>query len=71
MNTARTATDIAWIDHVCAASATLPEAATRLGMTLAALKSLRKRLRQLDPSRPTRGPGGRPRSLPRAKEDTL
>lgn len=65
MNTTRTAADITWIDHVCAASATLPEAAARLGMTLAALKSLRKRLRQLDPSRPTRGHGGRPRSLPR------
>lgn len=61
----RTAKDIDWIDHVCAQSATLPEAAERLGMTLAALKSLRKRMRNIDPSRPTRGPGGRPRTLPR------
>lgn len=62
---ARTAKDIEWIDHVCAQSATLPEAAERLGMTLAALKSLRRRLRVIDPSRPVRGPGGRPRTLPR------
>lgn len=64
---ARTAADVAWIDHVCDQCATLPEAARRLGMTLAALKSLRKRLRQLDPSRPSRGPGGRPRTLPRVE----
>jgi len=62
---ARGSKDIEWIDHVCAQSATLPEAAKRLGMTLAALKSLRKRMRVIDPSRPTRGPGGRPRTLPR------
>lgn len=61
---ARTAAEVAWIDQVCAASASLPEAAGRLGMTLDALKSLRRRLRQLDPSRPARKPG-RPRTLPR------
>jgi hypothetical protein len=62
---ARGSKDIEWIDHVCAQSATLPEAAERLGITLAALKSLRRRMRKIDPSRPTRGPGGRPRTLPR------
>lgn len=60
-----TAKDMAWIDHVCSQSATLREAAERLGMTLAALKSLLRRMRQADPSREVRGVGGRPPSPPR------
>jgi hypothetical protein len=56
--------DYQWIDQVCATSPSLAVAAERLGMTRDALKSLRKRLRALDPSRPSLK-CGRKRTLPR------
>lgn len=56
--------DYTWIDQVCDSSPTLTVAAERLGMTLAALKGIRKRLYALDPDRPRRKPGRKP-TLPR------
>lgn len=49
------------IDRAVAEAYTLAEAAAKLGITLNALKSVRKRMLALDPSRPRRAVGRKPR----------
>jgi hypothetical protein len=52
--------DHAEVDQVVSESYTLREAAERLGISLNALKSVRKRMLALDPSRPRRPAGRKP-----------